>query len=92
MTMTWCEHDDVAAVCPVCRLHLAEATTELLTIRLQRARELLERAANTVTENAPVGTHWDGCADSHPFCALVRDIRNLLQGEDNDESQVVSGM
>ena len=83
MTDKWCEHDEVAAECVECKLRLAEATNELLSIRLARVLEVLERARTTVILNARVSTHWAGCEDSHPFCALLRDIENVTRGEDD---------
>lgn len=82
MDNRWCEHDEVAAECTECRLRLADARNELLTIRLSRARAQLEECAKAIVMYSPLATHYDGCEQEHPMCRLVRDIRKTLEGED----------
>lgn len=82
MTDRWCEHDEVAVECLQCRLRLAEATNELLTIRLQRTLEAIEQATEELERSTVARTHYEGCEADHPLCKFRRRVRLLVQGED----------
>lgn len=91
MTDRWCEHDEVAAECLQCRLRLAEATNELLTIRLARTLEGLEQALNELERSTFARTHWDGCEAHHPLCKIAHTLRALIRGEDDEAPEVHDG-
>ena len=80
----WCEHDEVSVECLHCRLRVAEATNELLEIKLQRLLELVESAVVTFGYEAGPQTHYEGCDEVHPACRLVRSLQHLLQQENDD--------